>query len=85
VDPREAGRNDRVIGPDEQRPEAAFLNALREPRGFRKFPDALLDGDLPDSRRADIHVRLVIETDLYVVGQRRIVGEPPEHHVHVQQ
>jgi hypothetical protein len=41
---------------------------------LRQFADGLLDGDFPDSRGADIDVRLVIEPGLDVVGERRIVG-----------
>jgi hypothetical protein len=74
VNHRQSGSSDRVVGAHGQRPEPAFLNPLREPGRFWQLADCLLDSDFPDSRGADIDVRLVIEPVLDVFGERRVVG-----------
>src|SRR5580700_3795816 len=85
VDHRQAPCGNRVVEADRQMPEPALLDPFREPGGFGEFADRLLDGHFPDSRRAHVDVRLVIEPVLDVVGKRGVVGQPPEHDVRVEQ
>jgi hypothetical protein len=74
VNHRQSSSGDGVVGADEQGPEPAFLDPLGEPGRLRQLADRLLDGDFPDSRRADIDVGLVIEPVLDVVGERLVVS-----------
>ena len=74
-----------MVEADGQVPEPTFLDPFRETGGFGEFADGLLDGRFPDSRRADVDVRLVVEPVLDVVGKRGVVGQPPEHDVRVEQ
>ena len=70
---------------DGQFPEAAVADALGQVRRRGYLAERLLDGDLPDGSGADTDIWLVIEAVLDLVGQLRVVGEPPEHDVSVQQ
>jgi hypothetical protein len=84
VDHGQAPCGHRVGEADGQFPEAAVADALRQVWRRDDLAERLLDGDLPDGGGADMDIWLVIETVLDLVGQLRVVGEPPEHDVGVQ-
>src|SRR5262249_41937959 len=45
----------------------------------------LLDRDFPQRHGADVDGRLLVDHHLDVLGQRRVVDEPPQHDVRVKQ
>src|ERR1051326_8502868 len=81
----QASSDEGMLGGDGHGGETAVADSLGKAGRAGELADGLLDGDLPDGGSAYVDVRFVVEAGLDVVIERRVVGQPPEDDMSVEQ
>src|SRR5215469_3412774 len=70
---------------DRKLPEPAVADSLGKICRRADLAQCLLDGNLPDRGSTDMDIWLVIKSVLDLIPQLRVICQPPEHDVGVEQ